>query len=97
LLALEILLNFDTLRKGFSKIFIVFFSDLLFDNFLDGIEMIIFEYIVFEIFQLLITERTSMMPIDGLLNARPAIHMPAPSNVTVSDRIKTDCTLELSL
>jgi hypothetical protein len=97
LLALEILLNFDILRKGFSKIFIVLFSDLFFDNFLDGIEMIIFEYIVFEIFELLITERTAMMPIDSLLNARPAIDMPASSNVTVSYRIKTDCTLELGL
>ncbi len=95
--ALEVFLNFGTLRKGFSKIFIVFFSDLFFDNFLDGIEMIIFEYIVFEIFKLLITERTAMMSIDSLLNARPAIHMPAPSNVTVSDWIKTDCTLELGL
>jgi hypothetical protein len=36
-----------------------------------------------------------MVPVDRLLNARPAIHMAAPSNVTVSDRIETDCALKL--
>lgn len=91
----DIFFDFIFLQKSLSKILIIFLSDLLFDNFLDGVKMIILENIIFEILELLITEGTTMMPIDCLLDTGSAIHMTASGDVAISDGVKTDCTLEL--
>jgi hypothetical protein len=97
LLPVEILFHFNLLREGFSQILIILLSDLFLYNFLYGIEMIILEHIIFEIIELLITEGTSMMPINRLFNTWSAIYMPASRYVTVIDGIEANRTLELSL
>ena len=93
----DILFNFIFLGKGLSKILIIFLSDLLFDNFLDSVKVIILENVILEILELLITEGTTMMPIDCLLDTGSAIHMTASGDVAISDGVETDCTLELGL
>lgn len=59
--------------------------------------MVIFEYIVLEVFELLIAKRTSMVPIDCLLNTGFAIYMSTSRYVTIINGIKANCTLKLSL
>ena len=83
--------------EGFTQILIILFSDFLLDNFFDGIEMIILEHIILEILEFLITEGTTMVAIDCLLNAWPAVYMAASGNVTVIDGIETNCTLKLGI
>lgn len=59
--------------------------------------MIIFEYVIFEIFKLLVTKWAAMMPINCFLNTRLAIHMATSCYVTIINWIETYCTLKLSL
>lgn len=56
--------------------------------------MVILKHVVLEILELLITERTSMMAVDCLLDARSAINMAASGDVAISDGIEADSTLE---
>ena len=91
----DVLFDFTFLWKGLSKILIIFLSDLLFDNFLDCVKVVILEYVILKILKLLITKGTTMMAIDCLLNTGPAIYMTASRDVAISNRVETDCTLEL--
>jgi hypothetical protein len=59
--------------------------------------MVVFEDIIFKVFKLLVAERTSVMPVYSLLNAALTIDMSTPRNVTIIDRIETNCTLKLDL
>lgn len=59
--------------------------------------MVIFEYVVLEVFELLVAKGTSMVTVDSLLNARPAIYMTAPGDITVIDGVETNRALELCL
>jgi hypothetical protein len=59
--------------------------------------MIIFEYILFEIFELLVAKGTPMVSCNRLLNADFAIDMPAACDVAIVDGIEADCALKLML
>lgn len=59
--------------------------------------MIVFEDIIFELFQLLVAKWTAMVTIYCLLDASFAIHVTATCYVTVVDWVKADCALELGL
>lgn len=59
--------------------------------------MIVFEDVVFEVFELLIAEGASVVSVNRLLNAGLTIYMPTPGNVAVIDWVETNCTLKLCL
>lgn len=59
--------------------------------------MIIFEYVVLEIFELLITEWTSVVSVYGLFDAAFAVDVPASSYIAVINRVQAYCTLKLNL
>jgi len=59
--------------------------------------MIIFKSICFELFQLLITERATMMPIYCLFNACLTKYMTTSCDICIIYWIKTYCALELCL
>ena len=57
--------------------------------------MVVFKNVSSKLFQLLSTKRTSVMAIDSLLNAPFAVNVATSRNVTVVDRIETNCASEL--
>lgn len=59
--------------------------------------MIIFEYIHFEVFEVLIAERTAMMTVDCLLDTMSTVYMSTTCDVAIGDRVQTDCTLKFVL
>ena len=59
--------------------------------------MIIFKDILFELFELLIAKRATVMPINRFFDASPTVYMPASCNIAIVDRIQTDSALELLL
>lgn len=81
----------------FIQIFTRLYFLLVFYYLLDCVEMIIFEHIRFELFELLITERASMMTINNLLNTSLTKYMPASSNICIFYLVQTNCTLKLCL
>ena len=85
------------LWKNLPKIFLIFFSDLLFDNFFNCVKMIVFENIVFKLFKLLIAKRTAMMAIYSLFDTWFTIYMSTSRYIAIADRIQAYCTLKLSL
>lgn len=97
LFTLYILDNLHFFCKCFTKIFFVLLSDFLFDNFFNGIKVIIFKNIVLETFQLLIAKGATMMPIYCFLDAAFAIDVPAPRDIAVIYWIQAYCTLKFSL
>lgn len=59
--------------------------------------MIIFEYILFEIFQFLVAKGTPVVSCNRLLDADFAIDMPAACDVAIVDGIEADRALKLML
>jgi maltodextrin utilization protein YvdJ len=59
--------------------------------------MIILKNIIFELFELMITKRTTMMSINNFFDAALTIDMSASSNVAIVDLIETYSALKLIL
>ena len=73
----------------------IFLPDLFLDDFLHRVEMIVFENVVFELFQLLVAEGTAMVPVDCLLDAAFAVDVAASCYVAIVYGVHADCALEL--
>lgn len=94
LFTFDIFLHLDLLREGFPEIFIIFLPDFLFHDFLDGVKMVVLEHVIFKLLELLIAERTTVVPVDCLFDASLAVYMPTSRYVTVVDRVEANCALE---
>ena len=68
-LAFLIFFHFDHLVKNLVKILLILFLLEIIDNLFQGVEVIIFEDIYFEIFEFLGAKGAAMMSIDGFLHA----------------------------
>ena len=80
-------LNLIVLLPYLSQISILPFFSLIFDDFADGIKMIVLEDIFSEFLEILSTERASMVPVDCLLDAFFAVDMSASRDVTILDLV----------
>lgn len=86
-----LILQFNFTVSVASKYFIQIFGSLNFflilHYFFNRIKMVIFKDIGFELFQFLIAERASMVPVDYLFDACFAKDMATASDVCIFDRI----------
>lgn len=81
--------------ENFTKVLLVFVFFFVINDFFEGIEMIVFEDIEFEIFEFLVAEGTAMMSCDGLFDAGSAVDVSAACDAAVIDGVEADGALEL--
>jgi hypothetical protein len=82
-----IFLHLDHLIKDLIEIFLILSFFLIIDNFLQSIEVIIFEDIHFEFFEILVAEGASMVSIYRLFDAVATVDMTAAGYVAVCDGV----------
>jgi len=96
--SISLILRFvPTPVKDFFEISLILLPDLILDYLFDGIEVVVLEDIILETFELFITVRTTMMPIDRFFNAAFAVNMATSRDIAIVDGIETHRALKLWL